>query len=281
MKSHLKQILRWLFMVLVAIVVALIIRLTTVDFFTIPTDSMEPALQSGDFIVVNKWYYGPRFYRNIGESPETFRLPGYSRFKHNDIVVFNFPSSRIWEKLSMDTDLFYAKRCIGLPGDSLSIQNGFYVINGEKGYGDTEAQQILSEYKGEFRNNTFETFPFSQEIPWNIIHFGPLYIPKKGEVFRIDTSNIIFYARMIAYETNLPVQRRYEHIYLSDSIITHYTFRKNWYFLAGDKVLNSRDSRYTGLIPEDFIVGKVSFILYSRDPDTRKYKWTRWFKGIY
>lgn len=36
-----------------------------------------------------------------------------------------------------------------------------------------------------------------------------------------------------------------------------YEFKSNWYFFGGDNVLNSRDSRYFGLVPEDYIIGVV------------------------
>ena len=41
---------------------------------------------------------------------------------------------------------------------------------------------------------------------------------------------------------------------------------------------NSQDSRYLGLIPEEFIIGKASCILSSRDPETKAYRWKRFLK---
>ena len=38
---------------------------------------------------------------------------------------------------------------------------------------------------------------------------------------------------------------------------------ENWYFLGGDNVLNSKDSRYTGLVPEEYIVGIATRIMFS------------------
>jgi signal peptidase I len=68
--------------------------------------------------------------------------------------------------------------------------------------------------------------------------------------------------------------------FLSDSIINKYVFRYNYYFVAGDWVLDSYDSRYWGLLPEDHIVGKVSFIWNSKDITTRKTRWKRIFKKL-
>ena len=43
---------------------------------------------------------------------------------------------------------------------------------------------------------------------------------------------------------------------LNDSIIQEYQFKEDYYFVTGDKVMNSKDSRYWGLLPKKFIVGK-------------------------
>ena len=96
----------------------------------------------------------------------------------------------------------------------------------------------------------------------------------------IDTLNFSLYRHLIAYETQAPVHSQDRQLYIRDSLIREYTFQKNWYFVAGDQVFNSRDSRYIGPIPEDFIVGKASFVLTSKDPHTKKYVWQRFFKKI-
>ena len=44
---------------------------------------------------------------------------------------------------------------------------------------------------------------------------------------------------------------------LGDNVISQYVFRHDWYFFAGDNVLDSKDSRYIGLVPDDFIIGIV------------------------
>lgn len=46
-------------------------------------------------------------------------------------------------------------------------------------------------------------------------------------------------------------------VYFGDTLLTSYIFSSNWYFFGGDNVLNSQDSRYLGLIPEEYIIGLV------------------------
>ena len=67
---------------------------------------------------------------------------------------------------------------------------------------------------------------------------------------------------------------------LNDSIIQEYQFKEDYYFVTGDKVMNSKDSRYWGLLPKKFIVGKATLIWKSVDLDTDEIRWNRVFKRI-
>ena len=49
-------------------------------------------------------------------------------------------------------------------------------------------------------------------------------------------------------------------VFLNEKPIYGYCFRKNYYFMAVDKGMNSQDSRYWGLLPEEYIVGKAWII---------------------
>lgn len=52
-------------------------------------------------------------------------------------------------------------------------------------------------------------------------------------------------------------------MYLGSQELREYVFMENWYFLGGDNVLNSKDSRYIGLFPEEYIVGIATRIMFS------------------
>ncbi|THV60347.1 signal peptidase I [Flagellimonas alvinocaridis] len=68
------------------------------------------------------------------------RIPGFERVKKNDIVVFSLPSDTLYQffraekavKKPIDKKSNYVKRCVGTPGDSLAVIDGFVYINGEK-----------------------------------------------------------------------------------------------------------------------------------------------------
>ena len=69
-------------------------------------------------------------------------------------------------------------------------------------------------------------------------------------------------------------------VLLGDSVIHNYRFCENYYFVSGDKMVNSKDSRYWGLLPEPFIVGRAWLVWKSVSPNTGKMRWKRIFKRI-
>lgn len=285
MKKLLKTILQYLVAIVISLVVALVLRLFVVDFYSIPSDSMSPAIEPGDFILVNKLSFGARMYRNFdflknGTEPETWRVKGYAPIRHGDVLVFNFPYSKGWNKIQMHLSRFYVKRCIGIPGDTLCIRNAFYEINGKQGFGNLQDQQMIADYGGDFPQGIYHTIPFDRRLDWTIREMGPLYIPRKGDRVVMDTLTCRLYNKMIEYESGVRIHERADGIYGNDSLMNEYTFRTNWYFMGGDKMWNSQDSRYIGLIPEEFIVGKATLVLTSKDPESEEYQWGRFFTRI-
>ena len=56
--------------------------------------------------------------------------------------------------------------------------------------------------------------------------------------------------------------------------------KNDYYFVAGDNLFDSRDSRYWGLLQQEYIVGVVPFILYSKDRNGGGGRWDRFFKSL-
>ncbi len=284
-KKAIKTILQYTAAIVIALLIALALRLFVVDFYSIPSDSMSPAIEPGDFIMVNKLSFGARMYENFdflkdGSHPPIWRVKGYAPIRHGDVLVFNFPYSKGWNKINMHLSRFYVKRCIGIPGDTLQIREAYYEINGKRGFGNLEEQQRIADYEGEFPQGIYHTIPFDPRLNWTIVNMGPLYIPRQGDKILLDTLAYRLYKKMIEYESGLNIPESEGKVYCQDSLIEQYTFRKNWYFMGGDRMWNSQDSRYIGLIPEEFIVGKVAMVLTSKNPDTKKFQWRRFFTRI-
>lgn len=285
LKTFFRILFQWLLFIMIAIALAISLRIFIFDTYTIPTPSMEPAIMSGDHVVVNKLVPGPRIIKNFfslgkGEKPNFKRLGG-SDVKRNDVLIFNFPYSD-WGRLDLDMNLFYAKRCVAIPGDTFYIENGFYKVkNVSDTLGYYENQRILSERPDhEFAPEIFHCFPYDSHYNWNIKNFGPLYVPAIGDTMPMDTLNAILYRNLIAYEMQRPVSIKDGAILIGDSIFKEYTFLKNYYFMSGDFVFDSKDSRYWGLLPEDHITGKVAFVWNTKDMHTGKISWDRFLKKI-
>lgn len=271
------------------IVVWLFAQVFCVTSFHIPTDSMEPILEPGDVIMVDKLTYGARLFNVVdaveGKQVKIRRMPGMGSIKRNDVVVFNYPCPKKWRRIEMDVMQYYVKRCVALPGDTFRIVNGHYRVAGYAGIlGCTDAQErfmTLIEERG-FSDDTVgvRAYPEDSLIGWTVKEFGPLYIPKAGDTITMDSRNARLYRDMVEWEQSKNLRYEGENVYLGDSLITAYRFLKNYYFVAGDKAENSRDSRYWGLLPEEYIVGKAVRVWKSTDRRTGKRRWDRTFKKI-
>ncbi len=108
-----------------------------------------------------------------------------------------------------------------------------------------------------------------------------VYLPKCNDVLRIDSVNYADYYKCIEYETGKIMRMDKEgKAYLADSLLNSYCFRHNYYFMRGDNVNDSYDSRYWGLLPENFILGVGQCIWFSKDKETKQIRWNRMFKKI-
>ena len=123
-----------------------------------------------------------------------------------------------------------------------------------------------------------QTFPNNEALyPWTFDNFGPIRIPKKGDVLTLSSSNIDLYRRLIiTYEHNTLDEVNGKYI-LNGKEATQYTVQLNYYWMMGDNRHRSQDSRYWGFVPETHIVGRASLIWFSYENGPR---WKRLFSAI-
>ena len=257
-KRHLKRCFAYLFLLLLGVQ---IINFTSLVSFYVPSDSMQSALLPGDNILVNKWIMGTRIFdiRGVVEKKEldVYRLPGIGKVERGDVLVFNFPYPHRWDSISMSLKLYYVKRCAALPGDTFAIKDAPY-----------HEGMVLKSY------------PNDSLVDWTVCNFGPMYIPKKGGTVKMDARQRVVYKNVIEWEQKKKLTLQNGYVCLDDSVIQEYSFTENYYFMVGDNAANSQDSRYWGLLPEPFIVGKATTIWKSVNPATDGIRWERTMKSI-
>lgn len=193
----------------------------------------------------------------------------------------------------------YIKRCVGMPGDVIEVINQVLMVN-------TKPAKI---FKGMQKSGTplqkgayhkmldslkfmptvidvkyFPIFPNDPQYDWTEDNFGPLRIPKAGDVVTLDHKSLPIYRRIITAYEGHTLEEKADGIYIDGKKTTTYTIQQNYYWLMGDNRNNSADSRFWGFVPEDHIVGHAAFIWLSTDPSKGMFgggmRWNRMFQGI-
>ncbi|MGJ1204726.1 signal peptidase I [Sphingobacterium lactis] len=162
----------WADAIIFATVAATLIRGFLIEAYMIPTGSMERSLLVGDFLFVSKLNYGPRIpmtpiafpfahhtmpvtggkaYSEIIKVPYK-RLPGFQEIKRNDVVVFNYPveADEPYNR-PVDKRENYIKRCVGMPGDIVSMERTKLFVNGKPAFEDDDFQtnyQVFTDPNG-------------------------------------------------------------------------------------------------------------------------------------
>jgi signal peptidase I len=253
-------------LLVIAVFIPIALKIFLIDFFQIPSRSMEPELLSGDIILVSKMRYGPRIIDPIKfaiyNKIETIRIKGWDHIRKGDIIVFNMPQYDYFPVSSVNgLGDFTIKRCYALPGDSVIIRR--------------DRNIVCPAYRNLL-------FPYDSCLNWSLGDYGPLYIPAKDEIMELTKKNVIWYKEILRYE-NTKVQIKDSLLIKDGKIEKQYRFNSNYYFLLGDNFYSSYDSRYWGFVPEDNIIGKAVMVFFSVDPNKvglKKIRWNRLFKTL-
>ncbi len=165
----------WLETIVSVVIMVVVIRVTVVEAFRIPTGSMEDTLLVGDFLLVNKFFYGIRTpdwvgvpFTNIGFFVPHTRLPGFAKPKAGDIIVFRFP---------LDPRKNYIKRCVAVAGQTVEVRDKVLYVDGEK-FPNPPKMKIDTDF----------TYPEGLIEPGiyrgygNRDNFGPVTVPE-GQLF--------------------------------------------------------------------------------------------------
>ena len=253
---------RFIILIFLAALLAFSMKVFVAEAFRIPTSSMENTLFAGDYVVVNKLTYGPRTPKQLPfttiEIP-SFSFPMISNVERNEVLVFEYPN--IVEINVSDYKSNYIKRCVGLPGDTLSIINRVLYVNDAELINPVTVK--FSRHESKFLGIPNESI-FPQNAEWNEDNYGPIVIPRKGQKVQMTKLNMNKWKDIVRYENGDSEIRVTDNIiYLDSEPLEEYEFKNNYYFFLGDNRDESFDSRYWGFVPEDNIIGKPLFVYWS------------------
>ena len=155
--------------------------------------------------------------------------------KRGDLILFKYPK---------DPQVMYFKRVIGLPGERIEVKGRTVFVDGE----------CLVERYVQYLN------------PGSIHdHYGPVYVPKKGDGIEVLSSSVMVNGQSL----NAEILESY-----ADKIAVNNGFiqvSKDQFIVMGDNRDNSMDSRYWGSVPRDYVLGKASVIYWSFETPRDEY----------
>jgi signal peptidase I len=222
-----------------ALLIVLLLRSFVAEPFRIPSGSMMPTLDVGDFILVNKFAYG------LHLPVSNTQIIPTGEPKRGDVVVFRWPGFTCTENGSQVVHggdpkcsspvphQDWVKRVIGLPGDTIAVENGQISINGKPVGAD-----LVSAFKGN---------PGRPDDKLLMAHSATIWNEHLGNVHHLIARmpDQAFFAPAVP-NARMP------------SVVP-----KDCYFVMGDDRENSEDSRFWGCVPKTALVGKAFLVWMS------------------
>lgn len=304
----------WLASFAIAIIIVLLINAFAFTSCFIPSSGMENSLYQGDRVIVNKWSYGLRV--------PFSSLFSYQRWiernvKSNDIVLFNNPRPSSLQTNIEDRNVFIS-RCVGLPGDTLMLNNRLELTSSKIISPDAKSLYAYPQQKEDsllqilkklniqdneligFNESGFvrsfshyEIYLLRQEIgscfaikPLRAdsndeVH--PYVIPGKGICVRVYPWNIKLLRNTIKEHEGKQADIQSGFLIVEGKRVPSYIFTKDYYWMCSNNSINQSDSRLFGFVPKDHLIGKASFVWFSKDNEAgvfEGFRWNRFFQFV-
>lgn len=271
------RVLRSVFFILFFLLFLFLLRLYVVESLHISTDAMETTLHKGDFVLVNK----------LSDAPE-----------RRDIVLFTSPLRR--DSL---TSPMLISRCVGIPGDTIQVNAGSFLVNGEEypnsphalntyliaSEGEKLFLELIKKLQIPLRDKktvqsgisltltSFEEYQLREELPDSLqamlrIRPVPSYrfvIPQKERAYRLDSLSLLACREAILNETDGKAVIRDGKLYIEGKLTHFFFFQQDYYWFLSDNRTDAVDSRHIGVVPKEHLMGKLFFCWFSRDKNKR------------
>lgn len=253
---------------LMALLIALLIRAFFVEAFRIPTGSMKQTLLVGDYLFVNKLAYflrSPKYIPFTSTEIPYFSIPT-GTVDRGEVVVFEYPGDRDLV-IPREKKINYIKRCIAVAGDTVMIRNKQVYVNG---------QPMENPVGLRYKDNPLDSLDVQMKIfpkgaQWNQDWFGPIRIPKQGDQITLTRENLEQWEIFIMREGHKAQIGANGEIEIDGKQNNVYTVERDYLWMMGDNRDDSEDSRFWGFLPEENVVGEAMFIYWSwyRPPSDR------------
>jgi len=236
------------FLVKLVLVVGLI-RSLLVSPFNIPSESMQPRLLIGDYLLVSKWPYGYSRY-SFPFQPKLFegRIPA-GMPEHGDVIVFASPRNPKED---------WIKRVIGLPGDTIQMRGGTVYLNGRPVPKRRIADLVI---------------PVTANM-LDAARAGGDPSPCFRDDFEVTGEKGERFCRYPRYRETLPNGKSYDVLDLIETSADNsgvYVVPQDHLFVMGDNRDRSADSRIApenggvGALPVDHVIGRAMVSFFSTD----------------
>ena len=230
-KGNENFIITWAYDFWPVLAVVLVLRSFIFEPYNIPSDSMVPTLETGDYILVNKFTYGIRL-------PITnTKIISVGEPKRGEVFVFRYPDQ---------PSISYIKRVVGLPGDHIVYENGELTIN------DKKVPLELATFSRE--KDVLDT-------PKSIYHYETLG-EHKHLIRNLEGQNsLVVQFNYAQSEKDRPfVAKENDRFIKSNGQSWEVTVPSGQYFAMGDNRDQSADSRFWGFVPEANLTGRAVYV---------------------
>lgn len=244
---------------LATIVAALFLKTFVVEAYHIPSASMQQTLLIGDFVLVNKIAYGfhsPKRVPLLAAEIPFFRFTGLKRPQRGDVLVFDHPDAR-----NGSDAVRVVKRCVGVAGDTILIDNGKIFVNGSLfSVNGVTHQNVM--FPPEYIDERMYP-PGSQGNP---DFYRPVVVPAAGDEIVVTENNLHRWRVFIEREGHRVDVDGKGRVRIDGLPASVYVVERNYVFVVGDNRYNSLDSRFWGFLPEENIVGQALMVYWSWNP---------------
>jgi signal peptidase I len=261
LKSQAKEFFKEIIYTLLCV---LVINSFVMASFVVPTGSMEDTVKVGDHLFVNKFIYGgttPYAIPMTSIRIPHLRVPGFRNVSRGDVIVFDWPGNRD-EITKPESQLFYLKRCVGIAGDSIRINNRIVYVN-DRALPNPPQSKFLREFP--FPEGYVNPDLFPRNATFNEDYYGPIVVPGRGMKLSLNAGNLGAWETFIEREGH-SIDRQANQIVIDGRPTAEYTVQRDYVFAMGDNRDNSADSRFWGFVPVEDIVGTPMVVYWSSDP---------------